>query len=130
MTTSDAPKMVIVVRNELKMRKGKIGAQCSHAASAFMKESWLNGIAPTPLQKEWLEPRENGLGREKKIVLRTESEPEFWEIVNKAKRAGLLTREILDSGLTEFDGPTYTCVAIGPDLPAKIDPITGHLKPL
>jgi PTH2 family peptidyl-tRNA hydrolase len=36
---------------------------------------------------------------------------------------------IIDSGLTEFGGvPTKTCVAIGPDIDAKIDVLTKHLK--
>jgi len=36
---------------------------------------------------------------------------------------------ITDSGKTEFHGqPTRTCLAIGPDVADKIDPITGQLE--
>ena len=36
---------------------------------------------------------------------------------------------IRDSGFTEFNGvPTLTAVAIGPDYPEVIDPLTKHLK--
>ena len=36
---------------------------------------------------------------------------------------------ITDAGLTEFNGvPTKTCLALGPDYPENIDPITGNLK--
>jgi PTH2 family peptidyl-tRNA hydrolase len=42
--------------------------------------------------------------------------------------AGLITALIQDAGLTEFGGvPTYTALAIGPDIDTKIDELTKDL---
>ena len=67
----------------------------------------------------------------KKCKLQNFEHKEKWQddIYNKAKDAGLNVCEIIDNGLTEFHGvKTKTCLAIGPDLSDKIDPITGNLK--
>ncbi len=51
------------------------------------------------------------------------------EVYNKAKKAGLITNLITDSGKTEFKNiPTNTVVAIGPDFSEKFIGITDHLK--
>lgn len=63
-----------------------------------------------------------------KICVGVESEEELLALHEKAKAEGILTALILDAGLTEFDKPTYTAIAVGPDEPAKVDAITGHLK--
>jgi len=125
-------KQVIVVRKDLKMRRGKECAQASHASMAvitnLMKRNpdgdlviqWrdLNG----PLE-EWLE------GAFAKITVQVNSEKELFDLYIDAKKKGILCSLIQDAGRTEFNGvPTYTCVAIGPDYSDKIDEITGHLK--
>ena len=133
---STSPKQVIVMRKDLNMRKGKIAAQAAHASSKVILDMMPVTIdgdsisrtitmqAGSPLDL-WLN------GNFKKICLGIESEEELLNIVSQAKNAGLPVALILDSGLTEFGGvPTYTCCAIGPELPEKIDPITGQLKPL
>jgi PTH2 family peptidyl-tRNA hydrolase len=46
-----------------------------------------------------------------------------------ARAAGVECHLIQDNGTTEFGGvPTYTCLALGPDLAEKIDPLTKDLK--
>lgn len=125
-------KQVIVVRNDTdpQMRKGKVGAQCGHAAAAFvfrrMKQVGKRKyeIVLTEEEEQWKDTSYA------KIVLKANTEEELLEIYQKAKAAGLEAHLIKDSGLTEFKEPTITCCAIGPDLKSKIDPITGHLKPL
>lgn len=63
------------------------------------------------------------------MCLRVESEAELDAIYERALEAGLPCAMIIDAGKTEFNGvPTKTCCAIGPALPAELDPITGHLK--
>lgn len=133
---STSPKQVIVMRKDLNMRKGKIAAQAAHASSKVILDMMpvtidgdsisrtISMTAGSPLDL-WLN------GNFKKICLGIESEEELLSIVTQAKNAGLPVALILDSGLTEFGGvPTYTCCAIGPELPEKIDQITGQLKPL
>ncbi len=131
-------KQVLVVRTDLKMRRGKECAQCGHAAIAWLacklKRSgqksppedngniWMS--APfSSLELEWLS------GLNKKVCLSVDSEEELLDIEKAAFEAGILCYVIKDEGLTEFNGvPTNTCLALGPDLSEKIDKITGHLK--
>ena len=118
-------KQVIVMRkfyNGSQLRKGKLIAQGSHASCSFLVDLALGRRRPTPVELEWLN------GSFAKICLSVDTEEELLDIFNKAHDAGLVVKLITDSGKTEFHGvPTITCLAIGPDLAEKIDPITSHL---
>jgi PTH2 family peptidyl-tRNA hydrolase len=119
----DDVKQVIVMRNDLNMRKGKMVAQGSHASGAFLMQKLLNGQKLTKEEVEWTE---SGYA---KICVRCDSEEELLDIFQKAKDAMLTVHMITDSGRTEFNGvPTKTCLAIGPAPAGKIDKITGSLK--
>ena len=133
-------KQMIVVRKDLKMRKGKIAAQAGHACVtavllALEKENRLGDIKSicgniiltksekpsTPLS-EWFD---HGVA---KICVSVDSEDALLEIDRKAKEAGIISALILDAGHTEFNGvPTYTCLALEPESAEKVDPITGDL---
>ena len=127
----DLPKQVIVMRNDLNMRKGKMIAQGSHASMMFLVESLL-AAARDPAGSFHLEAgawRWLASGRMSKICVRVDSEAELLQVAAKAEAAGLPVHVITDAGLTEFGGvPTRTCAAIGPAAASSIDPITGHLK--
>jgi peptidyl-tRNA hydrolase, PTH2 family len=118
-------KQLIVVRNDLNMRKGKMVAQGAHASIMFLVRRLCDagaGAKDLAIQ-EWLN---HGMT---KICVRVDSEAELLEIARKAEDAGLTVHVITDAGHTEFGGvPTKTCLAIGPDEDEKIDTITGHLK--
>jgi len=120
-------KQVIVIRRDLKTRRGKEIAQGAHASMAFMSHllrRMLDGedtFVAEPVMK-WIQ------GSFAKIVCQVKSEEELMAIHEKARVAGLESHLIQDSGRTEFDGvPTYTAVAIGPDEVSKIDAVTGEL---
>ena len=133
-------KQMIVVRRDLKMRKGKIAAQAGHACvtavlMALEHENRLSqvrtvgdgirletsGQEPTPLS-EWFN---KGVA---KICVYVDSEEELLEIDRQAKEAGIISALICDAGMTEFHGePTYTCFALEPQPAEKVDPITGNL---
>ena len=134
-------KMMIVMRKDLKMRKGKIAAQAGHACveavlMALQKENRLNDIEEssdgvelnrdnkinTPLS-EWFH---YGCA---KVCVYVDSEAELLDIARSATEKGILTAIITDSGMTEFHGiPTKTCLALEP-LPCDIaDELTGHLN--
>ena len=121
-------KQVIVVRKDLNMRKGKIAAQAAHASmAAILDLCKKDGKTLTLEMDERVEPWLNG--KFKKICVSVNSEEELKEIYEKAKAKGLICSLILDSGLTEFGGvPTYTTVAVGPDLEEKINEVTSHLS--
>ena len=109
-------KQVILVRNDLKMSRGKMATQCSHSSVEATLKSDKDKI------KEW---RAEGM---KKVVLKVESEKELLQYNQMAKDSGLTTALIIDAGKTFFKEPTRTCLAIGPDKEEKIDKITGKLK--
>ena len=131
-------KQVIVVRKDLKMPRGKIAAQASHASvgallqSMFRKrleESDFDGfqINKTSIvddaTKDWL------TGEFTKICVYVESEQELMNIYKRAEESGLNVCLITDNGHTCFNGvKTKTCLAIGPCFSADIDPITKDLK--
>ena len=115
-------KQVIVMRNDLNMRKGKMVAQGAHASISFLKDMILYDISPSRIQVEWLTSGQT------KICVRCESEDELMAIFYKAQNAKLTVHLITDAGLTEFDGPTKTCLCIGPSKSEDVDKITGELK--
>ncbi|MGI9470055.1 MAG: aminoacyl-tRNA hydrolase [Rubripirellula sp.] len=121
-------KQVIVMRHDLKMRRGKQIAQGAHASMSFLchrlRERGELSIedfeAPA---RAWLS------GAFAKVCCRVDSEEELMAVYEQASEAGLETHLITDSGKTEFHGvPTRTCIAIGPDLTSRIDAITGELS--
>lgn len=119
-------KQVIVIRKDLKMRRGKEIAQGSHASMAFLTRQLQSGNTAVQLSdeaKEWMEKHFT------KVCLQAESEAELLNIYAKAKEKGLEVQLITDSGRTEFNGvPTKTCLAIGPNYADRIDEVTSHLK--
>ena len=133
-------KQMIVMRRDLKMRKGKIAAQAGHACvtavlMALEKENRLNQIR-TDGNGIYLEPSnmdatalsewfDKGVA---KICVYVDSEEELLEIDRKAKEAGIISALICDAGLTEFHGePTYTCLALEPKSAEEVDKITKEL---
>lgn len=109
-------KQIIIVRNDLKLPKGKMAAQAAHASVEAVLRS------DKDLVKRW---RMVGMG---KIVLRVESLEELYALEQEAKKLGFTTAVISDAGKTVVEPGTVTCMAIGPDLNSKIDKITGNLK--
>jgi peptidyl-tRNA hydrolase, PTH2 family len=124
---------VIVIRRDLKMRRGKEIAQGSHASMAFLTrrlntvvrhpDETLCSLALTVAETTWL------YSSFSKVTCWTDSEMELLRLDKAARDAGLQSHLVTDSGLTEFHGePTITALAIGPDFADLIDPITGHLE--
>lgn len=124
------PKLIIVMRADLSMRKGKIMAQTGHSVQYILVPLLKRLFSdpenpPSPVVLEWLSNK-----RSTKIGVRVDSEAELLEIYAKAEAAGLTAVMVEDLGLTEFHGQlTKTCCAIGPAFAEEIDPVTGHLKP-
>ncbi len=119
-------KQVIIIRKDLKMRRGKEIAQGAHASMKWLADR-IRGQSDLRLNKdeeEWLLG-----GKFTKICLQVNSCEELMAIHDAAKEAGLTTSLIEDSGATEFNGvPTITSMAVGPNESEEIDKITGHLS--
>jgi PTH2 family peptidyl-tRNA hydrolase len=126
-------KQVLVYRRDLKMRKGKIAAQCAHASLAvFLRRRVAvpeaEGIDPeqllvvpmTPAMAHWVH---RGSA---KVCLSVDDEAALLRVHQLAEEAGLPCALIRDAGKTEFGGvPTYTAVAVGPAEVEAIDLVTG-----
>ena len=133
-------KMMIVMRRDLKMRKGKVAAQAGHACidailMALSKEGRMgdfemtaDGLVlkhtdkPSSPLSDWFV---YGCA---KICVYVDSEESLLDIAKKAEERGIITSVITDAGMTEFHGvSTKTCLALEP-LPADIaDELTGDL---
>jgi len=129
----NAPKQAIIIRTDLKMRKGKMVSQGAHASLKVFTDDMkvehrshsinrvLNFESGCPMSA-WLD------GIYKKVVLAIDTEEGLLALHNQAIKAGLPASLIQDLGLTEFNEPTYTAVAIGPWWPDDVDEITGKLR--
>ena len=111
-------KQVIVMRNDLKMSRGKTAAQAGHAAVSAAEEARKRY---SDWWKAWIAEGQC------KIAVKAESEEELLELERKAKRSKLPTALIVDRGLTELPPDTVTCLGIGPAPSVQVDAITGKL---
>jgi peptidyl-tRNA hydrolase, PTH2 family len=127
----DDVKQVIVIRRDLKMRRGKEIAQGAHASSAWLVSAVADAVdardgAATvvldPTARVWI------TSSWRKVTLQVQTEDELLALRDAAVARGLRAHLVRDSGKTEFAGvPTLTALAIGPDLGAAIDEVTGDL---
>jgi PTH2 family peptidyl-tRNA hydrolase len=133
MNNPDNVKMVIVIRKDLKMRRGKETSQGSHSAVKVFFDRIMNRdtmakdgfiqIAITPDMIPWIE------GAFTKVVVGVDSEDAIYALAEKAKAANIPCAVIVDNGFTEFHGHhTTTCIALGPAKSEILDPITGELQ--
>lgn len=140
--SEDKPKMVIVMRKDLKVPKGKAVAQGAHAAvgaviqalygfrleeNDFRLDAYAYKVKKDAYvdsaTRDWL------TGEFTKITVAVDSLEALEEIEKKALNIGLNVCKITDNGHTCFDGvPTVTCLAIGPCYSSEVDPITKDLK--
>lgn len=112
-------KMVLVVRNDLKMGKGKVAAQCSHAAVSAYKQ--LQKRNPE-LLKQW------EYCGQPKVVVKAPDEGALVELLSQAKQLGLSISLIQDAGRTQIAPGSRTVLGVGPGPGNLIDQVTGHLK--
>lgn len=133
-------KMMIVMRRDLKMRKGKIAAQAGHACidavlMALNKEGRTNDFEMTPdgIDLKHTDKPSSPLSDWfmygcAKVCVYVDSEEALLDIAQRAAKKGIIASVITDAGMTEFHGvPTKTCLALEP-LPAEIaDELTGSL---
>lgn len=110
-------KLVVVVRTDLGMGRGKIAAQVAHAAvaAALANRSRRGDFAA------WL------ADGQPKVVLKVGSADELRDIVGKAAAARLPVEVIQDAGRTQLEPGTLTCCAVGPAAADRINAVTGAL---
>lgn len=111
-------KLVVVVRDDLKMTGGKLAVQVAHAAVSCAMQAKAR-------KSDWFSSwyREG----QRKVVVKAKSLEDLIALKDKASRAGIPNELITDAGLTELPPNTTTCLGIGPAPESQMDPITGAL---
>ncbi|KAI5967756.1 hypothetical protein CANMA_002936 [Candida margitis] len=118
-------RMTLVVRQDLKMGKGKAAAQCSHATlSLYKKITNPNSEAYNPeMVKRW----ECGNGQAK-ITLQVPNQEEMDILYAQAISLGVNACIIHDAGRTQIAAGSATVLGLGPAPKKALDQITGELK--
>ena len=111
-------KLVIVVRTDLGISKGKMAAQVAHAA---VNCSFKSKKSDSSNFKNWYNEGQ------KKVVVKGTNESLLRELQQHARDIGLNSSLVTDAGLTEVPHGTVTCLGIGPASETMIDEITGKL---
>lgn len=109
-------KQAIIIRQDLKLPKGKLAVQVAHASVDAVLKSKKNMV------DAW---RKEGM---KKIVLKVKNLEELKYYEECARTSKMATSLITDAGLTAIPAGTITCLGIGPDKEEKIDAVVGRLK--
>lgn len=117
--TDEECKMVLVIRTDLEMTKGKVVAQCAHAAVACYKSI----ARSNPLILSRWERRGQA-----KITLKCRSEEELRTLQAMALSLDITARSIQDAGRTQVAPGTTTVLGLGPAPVSAINQVTGHLK--
>ena len=127
-------KQILIIRKDLNMRKGKIGAQCAHASMKVffdrihMSLESYEGTAKeydhykckfTNEMIQWME------GSFTKIVVGCSSEQELFDLQKQAEEAGIVNAIILDNGQTEFKMGCQNCNGKGEHIQMYDAIITG-----
>ena len=110
--------MVIVTRKNLKLGAGKLAAQVAHAAvnCAFKTKKdnpkWF---------RKW---QDEGA---KKVVVKVETEKDYFFLKDQAEQLGISHSLITDAGHTQIPAGTITVLGLGPAPDNIIDQITKDL---
>lgn len=111
-------KLVVAVRRDLEMGKGKIAVQVGHATVTASEETRREH---PDWWKAWFNEGQC------KVVVKVNSESELHGLKREADDLGLPAAIIHDSGLTQVEPGTATCLGIGPAPAEIVDKITGTL---
>jgi len=112
-------KLVVAVREDLGLSKGKLAVQVGHAAVSC-------AISARAKQEKWY--RAWIAEGQRKVVVTVEDERHLQDVAAKARSLGLPAEVIQDAGLTEVPAGTVTCVGVGPAPDHLVNQVTGSLK--
>ena len=120
-TADEEYKMVIVMRSDLKMSKGKVAAQAAHAA---VNCAFASKKKDSKNFDRWYSEGQ------KKVVLKVDSLDRLYELKAVADANGIINSLITDAGRTEIPSGSVTCLGLGPATDSVLDKITGELTML
>ena len=112
-------KMVLVVNTELEMGKGKVAAQCGHAAVACFKAAL---VEEPQLVATWERTGQT------KVVVRGGGEESLLAVSLAGRQAGMVVAEVRDAGRSQVEASSLTVIGLGPANNRLIDKVAGKLK--
>lgn len=118
-------RMTLVVRQDLKMGKGKAAAQCSHATLALYKK--ITNSESDAYNPEMVKRWEYGNGQAK-ITLQVPNQEEMDILFAQAISLGVNAYIVHDAGRTQIAAGSATVLGLGPAPKQVLDQITGNLK--
>ncbi|KAJ4416688.1 hypothetical protein N0V82_006597 [Gnomoniopsis sp. IMI 355080] len=126
--TGEECKLVLVVRTDLGMTKGKIAAQCSHATLACYKTLSRQARKAGPASSAArILSRWERFGQAK-VAVQVKSLAELEELMGKAQSLGITAEVIQDAGRTQIDPGSLTVLGVGPAPKSAVNQVTGDLK--
>lgn len=112
-------KLVVAVRHDLGLSKGKIAVQVAHAAVSCTLAA----------QKTYPKTMEGWLREgQKKVVVKVPGLKEIYQLERMARESDIIHKIITDAGRTEVEPGTITCLGLGPEKDSILDDITGELS--
>jgi len=111
-------KLVIFMRTDLNMSRGKIAVQAGHATAIAMRMSTEETI------KQWFDNAQT------KVVLAINSYEQLHQVKNEAVNRGLPCYVVQDIGKTEVLPDTITCLVVGPADSGRLNKFTEGFKTL
>lgn len=119
METNPENEIVIylLVRKDLKMGKGKIGAQCGHAVQELIMRCPKDLLSL--YRKTHVYP---------KICLALKDEDHLDEVMELCRKKNVLYHRVVDAGRTQVEPNTPTVLGIGPITKKTAQDIVGDLK--
>ncbi|MFQ6107647.1 MAG: peptidyl-tRNA hydrolase Pth2 [Thermoplasmata archaeon] len=112
-------KLVVAVREDLKLSSGKMAVQVAHAAVTC-------AIRCRKERREWF--REWVNEGQRKVVVRARNLRDLHNLERKSRELKVTAALIEDAGLTELPPGTTTCLGMGPAPAPVIDQVTGQLR--
>ncbi len=111
------PILVIFMRTDLNMSRGKMAVQAGHAVALTIQQQ-------PELVEEWME------NNQVKIVLAVNSLGKLDGLGTRAVINGLPIIWVQDAGRTEVEPGTFTCMAVGIAARNRLQKITSGMKTL
>lgn len=112
-------KLVIAIRTDIRLSRGKLAVQVSHASVNCALQAKKNNPR---WFKRWYDEGQ------KKVVVKGGSLSDLYELRSTAESLSLTTSLVQDSGMTEVEPGTVTCLGIGPGPNPVVDKVTGSLS--
>lgn len=112
-------KMVLVVRSDLGMQKGKAAAQCAHAALGCYKKALK---ADADALAAWERTGQT------KVCVKVDGEEALLGLAAKCRELGITWSIVRDAGRTQVEAGSLTVLGVGPADSSLVDSVTGNLK--